>query len=233
MPLVAFCLSPLSSCADYNTPPLPPSMQNAQIPICMNPSSITQSAPNCLSLVSSSSPPAYLELFNEPDYSYADSTPLTSPSSAAAAITPLLPYANTTTFISPAPAFTNSDYLSQFFASCGAACNDTIDIIAAHVYSPDPDAAVKQITDLHAVWPGKKIWVTEISPASGTGQGCEFDEEGMVGWMQSVLGRVKGLGYVEKVFWNCGEYVSLFSSSYEYLIPSPSGFLSCSAFWLS
>lgn len=197
-------------------------MKAAQIPICMDPSKISQAGVNCLNELSSDSTPTFMEVFNEPDYSYENATPLTSAQDAAAAAEQLISAAGNKQLISPAPAFTGSDYLTDFFGNC-TECDSKFNIIAAHVYSPDPNAAVKQITDLHDKWPTKDIWVTEISPASGTGQGCELDENGVVGWMQTVLGQVKALGYVKKVFWNSGEHVSfspfIITSSFFFVLP--------------
>lgn len=203
--LVAFCVAPLHNCSDYNTGALPDAMQAAQVPVIMDPSKITDGIQNL------NSGPNALEIYNEPDYSYGNYTPLTSPADAAISMSQILPHVkNNTQLISPAPAFTNSDYLQQFFANCPE-CDTRINITAAHVYSVDPAGAVKQVTDLHGKFPHKKIWVTEISPASSPDQGCTLDDDGMIGWMQTVLGQLKALDYVEKIFWNTGAYVSLLS----------------------
>ena len=150
-------------------------MQAAQIPICMDPSKIS----DCINLLNSDNPPAYMEIFNEPDYSYQGYTPLTSPEDAAASIQTLLPAVKKTRLISPAPAYTNSDYLTRFAAACNG-CMDHIDIIAGHIYDHDPAGAMEKITTLHDTWPDKKLWLTELSPASSSGQGCTFDEAGMI-----------------------------------------------------
>ena len=44
-------------------PPLPPAMQAAQIPICMDPSNL----PTCIALLPTSTPPTHMEHLNEPD----------------------------------------------------------------------------------------------------------------------------------------------------------------------
>ncbi|KAL8832707.1 MAG: hypothetical protein Q9191_000108 [Dirinaria sp. TL-2023a] len=180
-------------------------MQAAQLPMIADPNKITDG----INLLSSASPPPYMEIYNEPDYSFMNYTPLTSPQDAGASMSQILPAVNNTQLISPAPAFTNSDYLQQFNASCNGCMDTQIDFVAAHVYSVDPSGAVQQVTDLHGRWPNKKIWVTELAPASSADQGCTLDETGMVSWMQNVLGQLRALGYVEKIYWNTGAYVSL------------------------
>jgi len=76
------------------------------------------------------------------------------------------------------------------------------------VYSVDPQGAIDQVKGLHNTWPDKKIWVTELAPASGAEQGCTYDQAGMIKWMQTVVPQLAALGYVDKIFWNHGEYVS-------------------------
>ena len=198
---IGFSLKPLSQNPHYNTaagaaPSYGP-LDAAQIPICMDPTDVAAAT----AMISSPNPPTYLELFNEPDFSFAGLTPLTSASDAAKALSPLINTQTSTKFISPAPAYTTSSYLSDFSKAC-AGCMDKIGIISAHVYSVDPQGAIDQIKGLHTTWPDKKIWVTELAPASGGGQGCTYDEAGMVKWMQSVVPVLAGLGSVARVAWN-------------------------------
>lgn len=160
-----------------------------------------------LSLITGPSPPAYVELFNEPDFSYMGYTPLTDPVSAANALAPIFSATTTTQFLSPAVAYTNSDWLSTFAAHCNN-CMDKIPIISAHIYAADPAAAINQVTTLHATWPSKRIWITELAPASSNGQGCTLDDNGVINWMQTVVPRLVALGYVDRIFWNTGEHVS-------------------------
>ena len=161
-----------------------------------------------LALITGPSPPAYLELFNEPDYSYDGDTPLTDPVTAAQALAPIFSATTTTQFLSPALAFTNSDWLSTFAANCNN-CMNQIPIITAHIYNPDPAEVINLITTLHSTWPSKTIWVTELAPASDNDQGCNLDANGVINWMQTVIPQIVALGYVDRVFWNSGEYVSL------------------------
>lgn len=170
----------------------------------MDPSKVTEA----VSLITGPSPPTYLELFNEPDFSFMGYTPLTDAVSAAAALGPIFSATTTTQFLSPAVAFTNSDWLTTFAARCNN-CMDKIPIISAHVYATDPAAAINQIEILHSTWPSKRIWVTELAPASSNDQGCNLDDNGVINWMQTVVPRLVGLGYVDRIFWNTGEHVSL------------------------
>ena len=184
-----------------------PALDAAQIRICMDPSKVAEG----YSLITGPNPPAYLELFNEPDFSYMGYTPLTSPQDSAKALAPLLNAQTTTQFISPAVAYTNSDWLTQFNEACGK-CIDKPDskipIIGAHIYNPSPDTVMDLLQKLHATWPSKRIWITELGPASDPAQGCELDKKGVIDWMQTLLPRIVGLGYVDRVFWNSGERVS-------------------------
>lgn len=151
-------------------------------------------------------PPAYLELFNEPDYSFQGFTPLTDPVSAANDLAPLftMPHPQTT-YISPALADATSQWLAQFFAACNN-CIDQIPIIALHMYSPDVQTVMDKINALHT-YPGfssKDIWITELSPAS---ENCTLDSAGVIDWMTTLTGRIqKETPYVKKIFWNCGEH---------------------------
>ena len=187
-------------------------INEAQIKICMDPRNVQDS----IALVTGPNPPEYLELFNEPDYSYEGFTPLTSAQDAATALAPLLAAKTTTKFISPAVAFTNTVWLANFNDYCNNCINSSIPIISAHVYNYKPDQVLLQITTLHNTWPDKRIWITELAPASSSDQGCTLDQAGMISWMQTVIPQIVALGYVDRIFWNSGEYVSLFSSPFLY-----------------
>jgi len=66
-----------------------------------------------------SSPPPYVELFNEPDFSYKGFTPLTDAATAAQKLQPVFAAAHpSTTFISPALANANSGWLETFRDNC-------------------------------------------------------------------------------------------------------------------
>ena len=147
-------------------------------------------------------PPRYLTLFNEPDYSYRGLTPLTSATEAATALKPIFAASHpSTTFLSPALANANSDWLPTFNESCDG-CMSQIPIIAMHLYNQDPNEALDLIKQLHTTWPDKRIWITELAPGSGT---CTLDVDGVVSWLNTLIPEIVALGYVEKIFWNCGE----------------------------
>ena len=160
-----------------------------------------------LSLITST-PPEYLELFNEPDFSYMGFTPLTSPQDAATALAPILGTSTTTQFISPAVAFTNSDWLTQFNAACGGCIGNQINIVSAHIYNTSPDTVISMIEQLHSTWPSQRIWITELAPSSDPSQGCTFAEQDVINWMQTLIPQIVNLGYVDRIFWNFGEWVS-------------------------
>ena len=147
-------------------------------------------------------PPEYLGLFNEPDYSFMGFTPITDAVTSAKSLQPLfdMPHPKTT-YIAPAPAFANSDWLKTFRDNCNN-CFDQISIMSQHIYSPDPAFVLDQIRGLHATWPDKKIWITELAPSEAS---CTLDQQGVIDWMNKVIPEIQALGYVEKVFWNCGE----------------------------
>ena len=157
-------------------------------------------------ILASSTTPPYLELFNEPDYSYGGATPLTEPIPAAQNLAPFvsLPH-NTTKFISPALANpNNASWLPVFFENCET-CRTQIDIIAMHIYEPNIDSAIGQISQLHNTWPDKRIWITEFGPYNGGGSGCSFNQTGVADYARTIIPRIDALGYVEKIFWNCGD----------------------------
>ncbi|KAK4693257.1 hypothetical protein P7C71_g4107, partial [Lecanoromycetidae sp. Uapishka_2] len=172
---------------------------------------------NAISMLTGSSPPPYLELFNEPDFSFDNLTPLTDAVTAAQNLSALLatPHPQTT-FISPALMDANSDWLTTFKNNCNG-CFDQppiqIPIIAMHVYNPDPQGVMDQITQLHSTWPDKKIWITELSPAT---TGCSLSSQGTDGtqagtianYIATLIPQILQLGYVDKIFWNSGEWNS-------------------------
>ena len=201
--VVGFSLVPLNEKPDYDTAsgspaPVTPALNAAQIPIVMDPRDTDQALQ-----ILSSSPPAYLELFNEPDYSYQGITPLTDPVTAAHNLSQIFAAAHPSTqYISPALANANSNWLPTFRDNCNN-CFDQIDIISMHLYNPDPTAAMGLITQLHGTWPDKRIWITELSPALDS---CTLDVAGVANWAKTLIPQIQALGYVEKIFWNCGEH---------------------------
>ena len=158
-----------------------------------------------VTMVQGPSPPQYLELFNEPDFSFQGLTPLTDAPTAATNLQALfsIPHPQTT-YISPALMNANSDWLTTFKSNCNG-CFDQIPIIAMHVYNPSVDGVMGQITQLHSTWPDKKIWITELSPATS---GCTMDAGAMATYMNQLFPQIIALGYVDKIFWNSGEWDS-------------------------
>ena len=152
-----------------------------------------------------------MELFNEPDFSFDGYTPLTDAQAAAAALAPLLAAKTSTQFITPALAFSNSGYLSQFNDACNNCIIDNNMIVSMHVYNVDPNVVIQTIEQTHSTWPNQRIWVTELAPASASDQNCTYDQSGMINWMQTVIPQILQLGYVDRIFWNSGEYVSSIS----------------------
>ncbi|KAI9809430.1 MAG: hypothetical protein M1827_006866 [Pycnora praestabilis] len=229
---IGFTVNPVSETATYGNPPSSAALDNNQIKIVMNPNDI----PNGIDLIQSANPPAYLEIFNEPDFSYADATPLTSPQDAASAIVPLLKAwdasnGGKTTLISPAVAFTGSSWLPDFFSSCESlypGCSDKFPIISGHIYKASASDAIAMIQGLSNSFPGKDLWLTELAPSSSPNAGstqsggegsCTMptpgtpDAPGVVQWMQEVLTFCAGSGYVKKVFWNTGEWSGDFGAT--------------------
>ena len=146
-------------------------------------------------------PPSYMELYNEPDFSFENLTLTEDAAPSASDLNPLLTASHPkTTYISPALANANSGWLGEFFQACNG-CIDQIAVIALHVYNPDPQGVLDQITQLHNTWK-KPIWITELSPATS---GCGLTPSTMSGYIDTLLPKIIQLGYVEKIFWNSGE----------------------------
>lgn len=157
-------------------------------------------------LVTGASPPEYLQLLNEPDGGFYG-LPVYSPEDAASLLRPFLDAQTSTKFLSPAPAYPQSDWLPRFFAACGG-CEDRFPVILAHVYSVDPQGAIGSIQAVMNQFPGKTIWITELSPASDPAQNCGLDPQGVIDWMNTVVGWASQQPAIERVYWNSGEYVS-------------------------
>ena len=74
-----------------------------------------------------------------------------------------------------------------------------------HAYDPSIDGIMDKINKLHTTWPDKKIWITELSPA---GPDCSMDANAIANYMNELFPKIIALGYVEKIFWNSGEWDS-------------------------
>ncbi|MCJ1457771.1 hypothetical protein MMC28_008140 [Mycoblastus sanguinarius] len=215
--LVGFSLTPLNEEPNYDpavgvSAPVTPALNAAQISIVMNPDFTTQAVQ-----LLSTAPPIYLELYNEPDYSFQNDTPLTGPVAAAQTLKPLFAASHPSTqYISPALANANSNWLPEFNDSCSG-CFDQIDIISMHLYSPQTDWVLGQIESLHSTWPDKRIWITELGPASSD---CTLNSTGIVQWAQTLIPGILKLGYVGRIFWNCGEHAAGFDGAANVCNPS-------------
>lgn len=159
-----------------------------------------------LDLVTGPSPPEYLGLLNEPDGGFYN-LPVYSPQEAYNLIRPFLDAQTTTQYLSPAPAYPSTSWLTDFFNICQ--CGDRFPVILAHVYSVDAPGAIATIQGVMDQFPGKTVWITEISPASSSDQNCGLDQQGMIAWMNEVIGWAAQQPVIERIFWNCGEYVRL------------------------
>ena len=200
--LVGFALGTLNETAVYNASSgraaTTPALNAAQIHQIMNPTEVSAA----LQLLKSN-PPGYLVLFNEPDLSYDGRTPTTSPTKAASALEPIFNASHPhTTLLSPALYNSSSDWLPTFRDTCNG-CMSQIPFIAMHLYDQDTNAALDRIKQLRNAWPDKRIWITELSP--GSEGDCSLDMNGIIAWKNRLVPEIVALGYVDKIFWNCGE----------------------------
>ncbi|KAL8715764.1 MAG: hypothetical protein Q9220_000431 [cf. Caloplaca sp. 1 TL-2023] len=177
-------------------------LEAARIPIVMDPRNIADAQ----KWVSSAHPPGYLELFNEPDYSYNGWTPITEPVPSANDLVKLAtsphPY---TTFLSPGLATpTNDSWLPVFFKA-QPKLYAQIGIITMHIYKTNLDDVIADIEKVHHWYQDKRIWITEFGPYNGGGSGCHFNPGQVQNYAREAVKRIHALGYVDKIFWNCGD----------------------------
>lgn len=198
---IGFSLETLDKQADYDlsatqASQLGGAFNKAQIPIVMDHTYIAAAVE-----MLANNPPSYLELYNEPDFSFENLTLTEDPAPSASDLKTILdaPHPNTK-FISPALMNANGPWLGEFFQACSG-CIDQIDAIAMHVYNPDPQGVMDQITQLHSTW-NKPIWITELSPATAS---CGLTPTTMATYINTLIPEILKLGYVEKIFWNSGE----------------------------
>ncbi|KAI4142255.1 MAG: hypothetical protein L6R39_005015 [Caloplaca ligustica] len=146
--VIAFTLEPLSTNAHYNLDdgsacPEPAGLEAARIPMVTDSTELDAAKQKLRGNAF-----GYLELFNEPDFSFGGFTPITSPADSATDLKPLIDIGAPTQLISPAVAYTGSDWLKEFQRNC-TGCMDKIGIISAHVYSVEPKGAIDQIKGVH------------------------------------------------------------------------------------
>lgn len=189
----------LDTKSTYGNPPTTPEFDAAQFPLHMD----IDDTNAAIELLKSPNAPPYLGLFNEPDFSFAGATKVIDPEPAAENLIELFntPHPKTQ-LVSPALMDANSDWLPRFKAACNG-CFDQIPIIAAHLYNHKVADSMYLIEKLHGTWPDKKIWITELSPAS---KECDLDAAGIDKYMKELIPALINLGYVEKIFWNSGEW---------------------------
>ena len=74
-----------------------------------------------------------------------------------------------------------------------------------HIYDPNVDNVVSQVTEFVNRWPGKRIWITEMGPYNGGPSGCTFDLAGVANYASTLIPRLNAIDRVDKIFWNCGD----------------------------
>ncbi|KAI0485261.1 hypothetical protein GGR56DRAFT_681417 [Xylariaceae sp. FL0804] len=195
----------------FNKTLVPPFIQAANEPIIIQePSQVDRG----LEVLKRADPPAYMELYNEPDLPY-HSDKKTGPQEAARTLEPLLRYNRQhrkTTFLTPAtwdPTQLSSagGYLAQFDDACGGCVSDGEIpwIIATHQYHLDAREVLRSLRAIHARWPGHQIWITELAPATHA-QDCPKGPEQVGEWMDAVVRGTRAMPYVGRIFWNSGEW---------------------------
>lgn len=153
--------------------------------------------------------PAYLELYNEPDYSFNGWTKLTDPVKACEELAPFftpetLAAKGNTKYIAPSPALANGDWLKTFSSTCPEYM-EYIDILSLHVYTESPQHVLDQANMLHMTYGNKPVWITEIAPPVPA-ERCNFNPQQVKDFMQETITKLRGQApFVEKIFWNCGE----------------------------
>ena len=134
--LVGFSLDTLDKQADYGlsgtqASQLSGAFNKAQIPIVMDHTYI-----DTAKTMLANNPPPYMELYNEPDFSFENLTLTEDAAPSASDLMSLIDSSHPNTkFISPALMNANGPWLGSFFDAC-AGCIDQIDVIALHVYNP-------------------------------------------------------------------------------------------------
>ncbi len=67
--------------------------------------------------------------------------------------------------------------MTEFDEHCKECVKETIDIVTAHIYSVNPGGVFGQFDTLHKRWPEKKLWITELAPATKGMTGCRVTPE--------------------------------------------------------
>lgn len=152
--------------------------------------------------------PAYLAMYNEPNYSFMGYTKLTDAVTACEEAAPLfapetLAAKGNTKYIAPVPALPMDQWLKDFFATCPQYL-EHIDIMSLHIYTDSTQHVIDEVSKLHSTY-GKPVWITEIAPPAPA-ENCKWNAQQVKEFMQETITRLRAEApYVEKYFWNCGE----------------------------
>ena len=149
--------------------------------------------------------PEWLLTFNEPDYSYMDSTPTMSPQQAADAIKPLLAVSGSTTkLVAPVPADSGSTWLDEFFTACN--CKSRFSAYNIHIYAPTSADIISKLTAFRGAHGDMNTWITEVAPGMAS-PACSLGWDTVTGIMNDVYKFAHSSGYVDRVFWNTGNQI--------------------------
>ncbi|KAI4162247.1 MAG: hypothetical protein LQ342_004115 [Letrouitia transgressa] len=151
-----------------------------------------------------SSHPEWMLTFNEPDHKYdiGPGSPTMEAGYAAQVIQQVKPLAGgTTKFVAPATADPYDPWHDNFYAACD--CQNMFSAYNVHLYTTDLAKVNKTLTDFHARFPDKPIWLTEIAPGMATPP-CSVPWDAAADFMRGVYRFAKESGFIDRVFWNSG-----------------------------
>lgn len=204
---------PNQNATDQDPNVVPPYMQATEVRhVSPDPTEVQQT----IAALKGPDAPKYVELGNEPDFSW-NGSPITPPADVARILKPLLDGAPwpSTTLMSPALANPmNKQWWDTFNSAEG--CNGClnpggkVEIMAGHQYQNDSQKWINNVETFAGLFPGKEVWMTETSPATQKME-CDLNENQMKEWMTTVLKAVttkESLKNVKKVFWTSAEWVS-------------------------
>lgn len=168
-----------------------------------------------VNLLESDSPPAYLEMFNEPDFPWPGSGKNTTPpTTAGKALRRILKgtWPNTT-LVSPALASSGNVTWWHTFNSpegCNGCLNTTkITVMAGHFYDLDAHAWLDRVATFSGLFPDKEIWITEMAPSTRLDKNCKLSPQKMKNWMTTVVKAIvteARFSNVKRIYWNAGEW---------------------------
>lgn len=171
---------------------------------------------DAIELLETECPPAFLELFNEPDFQWPGTDKNKTPAiKAAQALKPILDREwPKTTLVSPALAGSgdSADWWHKFNSpeGCDGCLNSTkIPIMAGHFYDLNATNWLNRLANFVGLFPEKKIWITEMAPSTRLDKNCKLSPEEMKDWMTTVVKAMvteKRFSNVERMYWNAGEW---------------------------